>query len=297
MTYHYDRESDQLPVHGVSTESIMRTAAFARGVGDKRSGRPPRYDDFMFDQDAGDHMAKATINAHWHYERGRQAPSAADVVRLLQTAYPNAWEKHLRNLGVTAPADLPLAELVRFTDRVFWLVRQSGIKDPAAWLANLARVEATVAPVEPELRWRSPARRKKPETEETTMVRRADLHNVSRIAGAVSARAPSGSASLTGLQIVYLPPECLRPSPNNARTHSKKQLKDIARSIVMLALARQRRAFALREEEAFHAETGFLSYSAKPKSEIFSEPLAGETGAPYLSTEVPQTIEWKSGAL
>jgi hypothetical protein len=63
------------------------------------------------------------------------------------------------------------------------------------------------------------------------MVRRADLHNVSRIAGAVSARAPSGSASLTDLQIKYLPPEHLRPSPNNARTHSKKQLKQIARSI------------------------------------------------------------------
>ena len=63
------------------------------------------------------------------------------------------------------------------------------------------------------------------------MVRRADLHNVSRIAGAVSARAPSGSASLTDLQIAYLPPERLRPSPNNARTHSKKQLKQIARSI------------------------------------------------------------------
>jgi ParB/Sulfiredoxin domain len=63
------------------------------------------------------------------------------------------------------------------------------------------------------------------------MVRRADLHNVSRIAGAVSARAPSGSASLTGLQIVYLPPARLRRSPNNARTHSKKQIKQIARSI------------------------------------------------------------------
>ena len=72
---------------------------------------------------------------------------------------------------------------------------------------------------------------RKPETEETTMVRRADFHNVSRIAGAVSARAPSGSASLTDLQIAYLPPERLRPSPNNARTHSKKQLKQIARSI------------------------------------------------------------------
>jgi ParB-like chromosome segregation protein Spo0J len=63
------------------------------------------------------------------------------------------------------------------------------------------------------------------------MLKRADFHNVSRIAGAVSARAPSGSASLTDLQIEYLPPERLLPSPNNARTHSKKQLKQIARSI------------------------------------------------------------------
>jgi hypothetical protein len=76
----------------------------------------------------------------------RQAPSAADVVRVLQAAYPNAWEKHLRNLGVTAPTDLPPAELTQFTNRVFWLVRQSGIKDPAAWVAaNPAPVEATVA--------------------------------------------------------------------------------------------------------------------------------------------------------
>jgi hypothetical protein len=43
-----------------------------------------------------------------------QGASAADVVRLLQTAYPKAWENHLRNLGVTAPADLPPAELDRF---------------------------------------------------------------------------------------------------------------------------------------------------------------------------------------
>ena len=34
----------------------------------------------------------------------------AAVVRLLQTAYPNAWEKHLHNLGVTASADLSPAE-------------------------------------------------------------------------------------------------------------------------------------------------------------------------------------------
>jgi ParB-like nuclease domain len=60
------------------------------------------------------------------------------------------------------------------------------------------------------------------------MVRRKDLHGG---AGVVSARAPSGSAPLTALQIAYLPPERLRPSPNNSRTHSKKQSKQIARSI------------------------------------------------------------------
>jgi hypothetical protein len=80
----------------------------------------------------------------------RQGPSAADVVRLLQTAFPNAWERHLRNLGVTAPADLPPAELDRFTERVSWLVKQTGIKDPAAWLAfHRAQLEATMAPVAP----------------------------------------------------------------------------------------------------------------------------------------------------
>jgi len=63
------------------------------------------------------------------------------------------------------------------------------------------------------------------------MVKRAHLRKVSTNPGAVSARAPSGSASLTHLQITYLPPERLRPSPNNARTHSKKQLKQIASSI------------------------------------------------------------------
>jgi hypothetical protein len=72
------------------------------------------------------------------------------AISRVQTAYPNAWEKHLRNLGVAAPADLPPAELARFTEHVFWLVRQTGIKDPAAWLAaDRARVEATMAPVAP----------------------------------------------------------------------------------------------------------------------------------------------------
>ena len=61
------------------------------------------------------------------------------------------------------------------------------------------------------------------------MVRRVNLHNVSGTAGGASAR--SGSAFLTNLQIEYIALERLHPSPNNARTHSKKQLKQIARSI------------------------------------------------------------------
>lgn len=45
----------------------------------------------------------------------------------------------------------------------------------------------------------------------------------------VDARPPPGSAS--DLQIAYLAPERLHAAPNNARTHSKKQLKQLARSI------------------------------------------------------------------
>ncbi len=52
-------------------------------------------------------------------------------------------------------------------------------------------------------------------------------NNVDRIPGAASAT----SASLTKLHIEYIRPERLCSSPNNARTHSKKQLKQIARSI------------------------------------------------------------------
>ena len=79
----------------------------------------------------------------------QQGPRAADVVQLLQIAFPNHWEKHLRNYGVTDPGNLPPAELAQFTDHAFWLVKQTGIKDPAAWLAtHRAMVEATMAPVE-----------------------------------------------------------------------------------------------------------------------------------------------------
>jgi hypothetical protein len=66
----------------------------------------------------------------------QQGWSMGELVRLLQTAYPKAWENHLRNFfGDSVPADLPPAELARFTDHVFWSVKQTGIKDPAALLA------------------------------------------------------------------------------------------------------------------------------------------------------------------
>lgn len=62
------------------------------------------------------------------------------------------------------------------------------------------------------------------------MVKRADRQNFSKIPQPASM--PSGSASsLPALRIAYLSPQCLRPSANNARTHSKKQLKQIAGSI------------------------------------------------------------------
>ena len=60
----------------------------------------------------------------------QQGHRAADLVRLLQTAFPRDWEKHLRILGVTDPADLSPAELAKFTDEVFWRVTQTGIKRP-----------------------------------------------------------------------------------------------------------------------------------------------------------------------
>lgn len=45
------------------------------------------------------------------------------------------------------------------------------------------------------------------------------------------ARALSGAASAVDLQISYLSPEQLRAASHNARTHSRKQIKQIARSI------------------------------------------------------------------
>jgi hypothetical protein len=55
-----------------STEEIMQTADFARGVADKRSNRPPAFESYNFYQGDGDRVTEAKINGLWNYERGRQ---------------------------------------------------------------------------------------------------------------------------------------------------------------------------------------------------------------------------------
>lgn len=81
MSRHYslDRNVDQIPVRGISLEAIMDSAAFAQGVNDKRTGRSPAYDEFTFDQVDGETFAKASINRHWNYERGRQWAAVAPL--------------------------------------------------------------------------------------------------------------------------------------------------------------------------------------------------------------------------
>jgi hypothetical protein len=75
----------------------------------------------------------------------------ASMVRMLQTAYPKNWETHLANLGLTASASPPPADLDRIMERVFWMVRQAGIKNPAAWIKfDMDHAEAASASVERE---------------------------------------------------------------------------------------------------------------------------------------------------
>jgi DNA modification methylase len=69
--------------------------------------------------------------------------------------------------------------------------------------------------------------RAKPEAEQPTMVKHSHRHNVGKIPEAITA----SSGSVANLQIAYLPPVRLRASATNARAHSKKQLKQITRSI------------------------------------------------------------------
>lgn len=62
------------------------------------------------------------------------------------------------------------------------------------------------------------------------MINAADLETIDQPQG-VGANAPAAAASVADLKISYLSPGQLRPASRNARTHSKKQLKQIARSI------------------------------------------------------------------
>jgi hypothetical protein len=73
----------------------------------------------------------------------------AGLVRLLQAAYlnhPKMWESVLRNFfRGSVPADLAPEELAQLTEQVFWAVKQTGLRDPAAWLAfDRAQQEAAI---------------------------------------------------------------------------------------------------------------------------------------------------------
>jgi hypothetical protein len=75
----------------------------------------------------------------------------ASMVRMLQTAYPRDWKLHLHNLGVTPADSPPPADLHQIMERVFWAVRQAGIKNPVAWMKfDMDRAEAASASAEPE---------------------------------------------------------------------------------------------------------------------------------------------------
>ena len=81
----------------------------------------------------------------------QQGVTVAHIVQLLQTAFPKRWQQHLHNrLGATRPTDLTPAELAEFTDHVFWMVKQTGIEDPAAMLAFWAQLDAKKAAVKLE---------------------------------------------------------------------------------------------------------------------------------------------------
>jgi hypothetical protein len=79
----------------------------------------------------------------------REGPTVAQLVELLQTAYPINWEQLLRKrlgaFGISDLADLTPAKLATFRDQVFSSVRQTSIKDPAAWIANQEQFKAKAA--------------------------------------------------------------------------------------------------------------------------------------------------------
>jgi hypothetical protein len=85
----------------------------------------------------------------------REGPTVAQLVELFQTAYPINWEQLLRArlgaFGISDLADLTPANSAKFRDQVFWSVRQTSIKDPAAWITNQEQFKAKAAA--PKLRY------------------------------------------------------------------------------------------------------------------------------------------------
>jgi hypothetical protein len=83
-------------------------------------------------------------------EPSRECPTAAQLVELLQTAYPLNWEqllpKRLGALGVAEVNELTSSKLTKFRDQVFWSAKQAGFKDPAAWISHRAHLQPKAAP-------------------------------------------------------------------------------------------------------------------------------------------------------
>jgi hypothetical protein len=72
--------------------------------------------------------------------------TARHVVEMLREACPRHWQTVLRNsLGSANPANLSPGEFAKFADHVSWVVKQYGIKDPAAFLAYQVQLEAKAA--------------------------------------------------------------------------------------------------------------------------------------------------------
>jgi hypothetical protein len=69
----------QVPVAGVSIETIMADPSFALGVKDYRAGRAPRDMAAKLDVGGSHDDYRAATNAQWNYERGRQWAVIAPV--------------------------------------------------------------------------------------------------------------------------------------------------------------------------------------------------------------------------
>lgn len=79
----------------------------------------------------------------------RPVGQSGHVVQMLQEACPKHWQTVLRNsLGSTNPANLTPTEFAKFTEHVFWVVKQYGIRDPAAFLTYQVQLEAEAAPAQ-----------------------------------------------------------------------------------------------------------------------------------------------------